>query len=190
MPRLPRLQRDECSPEQQRAFDIIKSCRPGVGGPFIPLLRNPALAERVALLGEHLRFHGLLPGADRELAVLALARELGSGLEWVAHEQIARREGAREEAIVAIRDRLETSTLEPREALVIEVAHALLRKHALDDDLYRRGETTFGVPAWVELITLLGFYVMIAFLIHTFEIEPPAGITLPAWSGQGGDHES
>jgi 4-carboxymuconolactone decarboxylase len=182
VPRLPRLQRDECSPEQQHAYDTIMRCRPGVGGPFIPLIRNPALAERVALLGEHLRFHGLLPAVDRELAVLTLSRELGSVLEWVAHVGIARKEGAREEAIAAIHDQLETSALEPREALVIEVARALLRRHVLDDELYRRGEATFGIAAWVELITLLGFYVMIAFLIHAFEIEPPAGVTLPAWS--------
>jgi 4-carboxymuconolactone decarboxylase len=184
VPRLPRLSRDECSPEQQRAFDVITRCRPGVGGPFIPLIRNPALAERVAELGEHLRFNGSIPAVDRELAVLTLARELGSGLEWVAHIGIARKEGAREEAIAVIHDRRETTGLEPREALVIEVARTLLRRHALDDELYRRGETTFGIAAWVELIALLGFYVMIAFLIHTFEIEPPAGITLPAWSGQ------
>lgn len=184
MPRLPRLPRDQCSPEQQHAYDIITSCRPGVGGPFIPLIRNPALAERVALLGEHLRFKGLLPAVDRELAVLTLARELGSGLEWVAHVGIARKEGAREEAIAAIHDQRETTDLEPREALVIEVARTLMRRHALDDALYARGEATFGIAAWVELVTLLGFYVMIAFLIHTFEIEPPAGIALPPWSGQ------
>jgi 4-carboxymuconolactone decarboxylase len=182
MPRLPRLPRDQCSPEQQHAFDVITRCRPGVGGPFIPLIRNPALAERVAELGEHLRFKGLLPGADRELAVLTLARELDSVLEWVAHEGIARREGVREEAIAVIHDQRETTGLAPREALVIDVARTLLRRHTLGDELYRRGEAAFGIAAWVELITLLGFYVMIGFLIHTFEIEPPAGVALPAWS--------
>jgi 4-carboxymuconolactone decarboxylase len=182
MPKVPKLQRDQCTPEQQRVFDIIKRCRPGVGGPFQPLMYNPALAEHVAVLGEHLRFHGALPGADRELAVMTLARELRSGLEWIAHEGVAKTEGVREEAIAVAAEQRDTGSLEPREALVIEVARSLVHRHAVDDALYERGELLLGLPAWVELIALLGYYVMVSFLIGVFAVEPPPGKTLPAWA--------
>jgi 4-carboxymuconolactone decarboxylase len=42
---------------QRAAADaLIAGPRKGVYGPFLPLLRSPVLLERVASLGEYLRF--------------------------------------------------------------------------------------------------------------------------------------
>ena len=60
---------------------------------------------RLRKKGDYLRFHGTLPGADRELAILTTARELDVRYEWQAHEPIARREGAAPEAIEVARSR-------------------------------------------------------------------------------------
>src|SRR5213593_1015668 len=102
MTRVPDARRDDLTPDEQPIFDHIVETRGGARGPFAVLLHHPPLAEKVAAVGEMLRFHGDLSGADRELAILAAGRAVEALYEWYAHEPIARREGARVEAIDAV----------------------------------------------------------------------------------------
>ena len=177
MTRLPDVRRDALSPEGQAAYDKIASTRGDVRGPFALLLHHPALAERVAAVGEQLRFHSALPGADRELAILAAGREVEALFEWAAHEPIALREGTRPEAIEVVRDHRATTDLAPREALIIDTVRALFREHRLADEHYARAEAEFGRPGLVELIVLAGYYGLIGFVLNAFEADLPAGVT-------------
>ena len=62
----------------------------------------PTLADRVAALEDYFRFNAALPAVDRELVIMATAREMGARYPWARHE--ARREvGTRTEAIEAVR---------------------------------------------------------------------------------------
>src|SRR5579859_5154486 len=99
MQRVPNVERAALGPEGQAAYDRIATSRGSVRGPFGVLLHHPLLGERVGAVGEQLRFHGVLPGADRELAILVTARELRAAVEWVAHAPLALKEGASVEAI-------------------------------------------------------------------------------------------
>src|SRR5581483_10104075 len=112
------------------------------------------------------------PGADRELAILAVAREMGSRYEWVGQEAIARREGTRPEAIEAVRDLASLEGLNEREWLVVEVARGLMRHHALSDELFAAAREALGQEALVELVALVGYYSMIAMVLVGFEVEP------------------
>src|SRR5687768_8509986 len=78
MQRAPAVTRDALSTEGQAAWDAIAGSRGGVRGPYQVLIQVPVLAERVAHLGTYLRFEGLLDGPDRELAILCVARHVGS----------------------------------------------------------------------------------------------------------------
>jgi hypothetical protein len=40
---------------------------------------------------------------------------------------------------------------------------------------YKRAEAFFGVTALVELVSLIGFYVMVAMVLNTFEADTPSG---------------
>jgi 4-carboxymuconolactone decarboxylase len=183
MARLPVPQRDGLPPEGQQAWDAIAASRGNVVGPFLVLVHLPEVAERVAALGETLRFRGTLPDADRELAILTAGREGEALFEWAAHEPMARRAGVREEAIATVRDRLPVAGLTPREALIVEVVRGLVRDHRLRDELYARAEAEFGRQTLIELVTLAGYYTMIGFVLNAFEVDLPAGAT-PAF-GRG-----
>jgi 4-carboxymuconolactone decarboxylase len=173
MTRIPEPTRDRLPADAQATFDRIVATRGGLRGPYGVLLHHPALADRVAALGEQLRFRSLLAGADRELAILAAAREVDAPYEWAAHEPIARREGTRAEAIAAVRDRRPTDGLHPREVVVIDTTRALYRNHRLSDAEYARAEAELGRPALVELVTLAGYYGMIAFVLNAFDVTLP-----------------
>jgi 4-carboxymuconolactone decarboxylase len=185
MTRLPDVRRDALSPEGQAAYDNIVSTRGEVRGPFALLLHHPLLAERVAAVGELLRFHSVLPGADRELAILAAGREVEAPYEWAAHEPIGRREGTRPEAIEVVRDRRPTTDLAPREALIIDTVRALYGERRLSEDHYARLETEFEREALVELVVLAGYYGMIGFVLNAFDLDLPAGAT-PAFPRSAG----
>jgi 4-carboxymuconolactone decarboxylase len=171
-PRTPEIRREGLDAPGQATWDRIVGTRGTVRGPYQVLMQVPELADRVAHLGTYLRFEGLLDGAERELAILTVARELGSRYEWVGHEAIARREGTRPEAIEVARTLGPTDGLAERERLVMEVVRALYHQHSIPDDLFARAQVAFGQEQLVELVGLAGYYGMIGFTLVGFEVEP------------------
>jgi 4-carboxymuconolactone decarboxylase len=174
MARLKEPMREQLSPDAQQAWDRIQQSRGGVRGPFGVLMHVPALADRAAEVGDYLRFHGLLPGAERELAICCGAREVEARYEWQAHAPIAIREGARPEAIEVVRAKGPTDALTPRERAIVEVVRALYREHRLADELYQRALAELGREQLIELVTLAGYYGMIGFTLNAFEVDLPA----------------
>ena len=179
MTRIPDLSREAVPPDTRAIFDRIADTRGGTRGPYAVLLHHPALADRVAALGEQLRFRSGLAGADRELAILAAGREAGAPYEWVAHEPIALREGTRPPAIAAVRDGGPTDGLAPREAVIVDIVRALYRERRLDDALFTRAEGELGRPGLLELVVLAGYYGLVAFVLNAYEVDLPPGSAAP-----------
>ena len=179
MARLPSVTREGLAPEAQAVWDKVADSRGSVRGPMALLMHHPALAEHVVELGSQVRFRGVLTGADRELAILAAGREVEAPYEWVAHEPLGLQEGTRPEAIAVVRDRLPTTDLSKREAILVDVVRALFREHRLSDKLYARAEAELGRQALVEVVVLAGYYGLIGFVLNAFEADLPAGATSP-----------
>ena len=59
------------------------------------------------------------PGADRELVILVTAREMEACYAWARPEHRAREEGARDEAVAAVRTNGPLDGLSKRERLLI-----------------------------------------------------------------------
>ena len=183
MTRIPEPTRAELPQRAQAVYDRIAKTRGQTRGPYGVLLSHPSmapLAEAVAALGEQLRFRSLLPGADRELAILTAGREHEALYEWAAHEPIAHREGTRPEAIAAVRDGGPIDGLRPREAVIVDTVQTLLREHRLTDEQFARADTELGRAALIEVVTLAGYYGMIAGILNAFEVDLPPG-AIPAF---------
>ena len=179
MTRIPEPARESLTDEGRAVYDGIARSRGALRGPYGVLLHHPELAERVAQLGEQLRFRSLLSGADRELAILTAGREYEAPYEWVAHEPIALREGTRPEAVAVLRDGGATGRLASREALIVDTVRMLLREHRLTDAQFARAEAELGRPGLLELVTLAGYYGMIAGVLNAYEVDLPAGAARP-----------
>ena len=60
--RMPPIPDDQMTAAQRAAADALRAGpRKGVKGPFIPLMRSPALMDRLQRVGEYLRFDSALP---------------------------------------------------------------------------------------------------------------------------------
>lgn len=181
MARLPTVTREGLGPDAQAVWDKVVGSRGSVRGPMALLMHHPALAEHVVELGSQVRFRGVLSGADRELAILAAGREVEAPYEWAAHEPLGLEEGTRPEAIEVVRAQRPTTSLLPREALIVDVVRSLYRDHRVPDDLYGRAEAELGRQALVEVVVLAGYYGLIGFVLNAFEADLPEGVT-PAFS--------
>ena len=175
MSRLPNLRRDELSPANQQVWDRVMSGRTGSGGPYGVLIHAPALAERLSAVENYFRNDAVLPATDKELVILATARELGARFPWTRHEIRARQAAVREEAIEALRAHGSLDTLTAHERLLVEVVHSLLREHRLNDELFARAHTELGTEQLVEVVGLVGHYNLIGSVVNAFDIAAPEG---------------
>jgi len=173
MSRLPLINRDALAPDDQAVWDRIAAVRTGVRGPFGVLMHVPALADRVAALEDYFRFNAALPAVDRELVIMATAREMGARYPWARHEARGREVGTRTEAIEALRANGTLEQLTPRERLLVEIVRTLLRTRALPDELYTRGLAELGRQQLIETVGLIGHYSLIGFTVNAFDVAPP-----------------
>ncbi|TMA09495.1 MAG: carboxymuconolactone decarboxylase family protein [Deltaproteobacteria bacterium] len=177
MSRLPRVNREDLSPENQAVWDRIAAVRAGMrqgtGGPYGVLIHVPALADRAAALEDYFRFNASLPEVDRELVILAAAREMGARYAWVRHEARARQVGVRAEAIETVRAHGSLERLTLHERLLVEIVHSLLRERKLTDAVFARALGELGRERLVETVALVGHYGLIGLVLNAFEVAPP-----------------
>lgn len=174
MARLPKPKREDLPADAAKAWSMSANPDGSLRGPHNALLYVPPISERVAELGDHLRNHGTLSGPERELAIIATAREGEARFAWQAHEAAGRREGVRPEAIEAVRNLAAVDALTPREQIIIEVARSLAREHGLSDGLFQRAQAEFGTPQLVELVALCGYYRLVGYVLNAFQVDLPA----------------
>lgn len=92
--RLPIPELSTLNPEQRAAADaLIAGLRKGVKGPFIALMRSPALLDRFAKVGEYLRFESALDTRINEFVTAVVARHMGNQFEWFVHHPLAIKAG-------------------------------------------------------------------------------------------------
>ena len=174
--RLPAVKRDDLSPENQQRWDRIMAGRAsGGGGPYSALIHAPLLADLLATAENYYRKDAALDEADRELVILATAREFETHYPWTRHEIRGRQVGLREEAVEAIRAHGSLEKLMPRERLLVEIARNLLRQHRLSNEIFTLALAELGPQKFVELVALIGHYSTIGSVANAFDVRPPDG---------------
>jgi AhpD family alkylhydroperoxidase len=108
---VPLVDKDRSTPAQLAVWDRIAQ-------------NSPELARRIAETGHYVRFEGPLSQAERELAIITVARVLDVPYEWAAHAMLARKAGVRDEVIAAIRECRAPAGFTPAEAQIFGYANA------------------------------------------------------------------
>ena len=161
--------------QQAAADELINGPRRGVYGPFRPLLHRPPLLQAVAKVGETLRYAGMLDSALREWTICVVARELSNVFEWDMHLPLAEAAGVPQVALAAVeQDRPLPANLRADLVLAHAVAGELISRHRLSDETYVAAAQTWGEAATVELLTLVGYFVMVCWLMNVARTPGPA----------------
>jgi 4-carboxymuconolactone decarboxylase len=174
--RLPPLPLDQLDADQRAAADeLIAGPRKAVKGPFIPLLRSPALLQRVGRLGEYLRFDSVLPARVNEFATLIVARTTSQQFEWAVHAAAAARAGTSVASISALREGRRPPQMSDDETLTHDFCIELLAQHGVSDATYACALARFGERGVVELTTLVGYFVMVSWVLNVAHTPPETG---------------
>ena len=176
MARVPDLKPEEMTEEQIRINAQIGATRSGrAGGPFAIWLRDPVLAEQVSNIGNYLRNDTSLAIPLQEIAILVTARHWTAQYAWSVHERRALEAGVHEDVVDAIRDRRRPGFDDPIDEMVYVVCSELYDTYALSDNTHDRAAALLGQQALIELVTITGFYSMIALTLNAFDAPTPEG---------------
>lgn len=179
MARIDPIPMEKMTPEQRRINDEISATRGGgpAKGPFALWLRTPELADKANAFGSHLRHHTTVPQNLVELAVLVIARDWTAQYEWHAHMNSWRKLGLDDDIAEAIKNRKTPVLKTDEDIIVYQVTTELLKDKKISDGTYASAVETLGEQTLLDLITIIGFYTMVAMVLVSFEVEIP------------GDHE-
>lgn len=181
MARIPLLaSRDGLSPAQTQVFDSIASgARGGVRGPHQVLLHRPAIASPVERLGAFLRYECRVPERQRELVILVVAEFWKADYEWFAHAPLAARQGHGADVLTAVGLGREPDLPDPADSAAWRVARELLDTRRITPASYAAAEAILGQEGMVDLVTLIGYYSLIAMTLDAFEVAVPEGAEIP-----------
>ena len=182
MARVPYVKHDELDAEGQEIYDRIRRDRnsPEVGLQFRALLHSPRAAGYLTSLGAQLRFQSAMPENLKELAIILVAREWNSAIEWTGHAVLAARAGVSAASIEAIRTGKAPDGLTEPEQVIARVVHQLLRWKDVSDELFVSAQELLGTRGVVELALTCSYYtaVCLAQLVLKPEMEPGRVSTL------------
>ncbi len=149
----------------------------GLQGPGGIALYSPKYDDAQRPLNRFLRFG---TGLDRklvEVAILISARQTNQRFEWAAHEQAARAAGVSAATIDVIRTRQPTTGLDPQEAAIIALGREGIGDRHVSAATFSRAQALLGTQGLIDIVGVMGDYLMTGLLLTTFDQQLPAGAT-------------
>jgi alkylhydroperoxidase family enzyme len=137
-------------------------------GPFAVMLLAPEVGNAVQQVGAKIRFAAALTGRERELAILAVAGQLRSDFERLAHEPAALKLGLTQDQVNAALSGLVPDGLAESEALVFRLARVMTADRTLPDEDYDTGLAVLGRERLADLTWLVGYYAALALSLAVF----------------------
>lgn len=183
--RFPQLTMDQLTDAQKPlGEEIMKVSRVGLGGPYNPLLRSPVLGQRMFDLWHYLRWETSVPLKLNELAILIIARQWRSQVEWYAHAPLAIKAGLSPDIATELKANKRPANMPPEEALVYDFVGELTSKRAVSDETFARAKKLFSDQQIVDLTMVAGGYVATAMLLAMAEQSVPPGKEEPFKPGE------
>ncbi|TDT39970.1 carboxymuconolactone decarboxylase family protein [Streptomyces sp. BK208] len=139
---------------------------------FRMLAHAPAVAEPTIDLGVALLSATGLPARLREAVILSVAGRLGCSYEQVQHAPIAERSGmTSEQAAATVDGTVHIDGFTEAEEVALAATRELVREHTLEHATVSALRQALGERQAVELIMLIGYYVMLANLLNALEVD-------------------
>jgi 4-carboxymuconolactone decarboxylase len=182
-PRVPILDEKSLTPAQRALLDSIRSGPRGssttIRGPFAVFLHAPAFGELAQQLGGYCRFKTAVPPRLSEFAILVTARLWRAQYEWFAHVPQAERAGVKAQTIRDLHKGRVPKAAPKDERAIYDFIQELYKTRRVSDKTFARVHALLGDAATVELVGILGYYVLISMILNVFRMSPPGDEPLP-----------
>ncbi|MGO9698761.1 MAG: carboxymuconolactone decarboxylase family protein [Xanthobacteraceae bacterium] len=182
MPRLPAISMENLTPEQQAIVEAINNGPRGRfinAGPFAVFLHAPTYGMLAQQLGGLLRFNTSVPPRLSEFAVLCTGRYWKAQFEWHAHAKIAAKQGVKEATIRDLYAGRAPKSAPRDEMAIYAFVKELYATRRVTNATYARVQKLLGDTGMVELVGILGYYVLISMTLNVFRMPLPEGTPLP-----------
>ena len=110
-----------------------------------------------------------------QLAVLITAREIDQQYEWSAHEPAGLRQGLEQSVIDVVKYDRVVAGLSDKDATMISFGRALFREHKVSSELWQKMVNHFGRQQTVEIMTIMGEYFRVGFMLNAVDQHLPEG---------------
>lgn len=135
-------------------------------------------APEVLALGHQLSRGSSLDVVEREVVILRVAHLSGASYQWHEHTRVALRVGLSQEKIDAV---AAYSAVDPGtsfsefERSLLDFTDAVVATTTAPDVVFDRVAERYDHSKLVELVLLIGFYMMVGRVMNTFDIELETG---------------
>lgn len=173
------------STTDRAVFDHVASVRahsdgrPHQSEVYLRMFNNPGVAARVSAFGEQIRFHGVLPGDVRELAILRYASRIHAGYEWSHHQRPAHLEGVSDATISAVTQGEVPADFPVLTQSVLRAVDATVALRSIPERDQQKIVEAFGNDGVVEIVAICGLYATMSYFCAAFDIELEPGLPTP-----------
>ena len=141
-------------------------------GPFNPYLYSPITTGFLQWMQADSK-HTSLSKRVHEVVILSTGAVWQSSYELYAHSAVARTVGVPESAIKALVAGTSSEELTAEEQIAHRFSRQLTMDRRVDANLYRDAEAAFGRTGVVDMVYLVGMYLLTCALLNAFEIPAP-----------------
>lgn len=135
---------------------------------FKMLAHNPRIMKRMNVLGGAFAAHGGLPLRVREIVILRVGSRSRCAYELGQHVPVGKAAGLTDEEISSITTG--GSLSDPAESLLLAMADELIDTADVTDRTWAGLREHWSDSDLVELVTLAGFYRLLAGFLNTFRV--------------------
>jgi 4-carboxymuconolactone decarboxylase len=153
-------------------FQLVDSEGHLMGPPSVWVLSQP-LGLALERFGYTIRYELTLSRRAQEIAILMVAQHRRSDFERFAHVQAGLKAGLTESDLAALAAGEEPSLRTGEERVVYQATKQILDAGTLTASEYEEYTGALPVPQLFELVTLIGYYLMVATQLSVFDIRPP-----------------
>ena len=143
---------------------------------YLTLARHPGLARRYLPFAGKLLPAGKLPVRARELAILRTAWRCGSDYEWGQHERIAQDCGISWNEIQCVVMPSPSDVFDQPDRCVLVACDELVAQHRVSAGTWEDLVGYYEDIGTIELIMLVGNYVMLAGLLNSVGVAREPGV--------------
>ena len=116
-----------------------------------------------------------MPIRLNEFAILIIARQWRSQVEWFAHAPLAQKAGLKPDIIADLKTSARPSSMAEDEAVVFDFVTELTTAKKVSDETFARALWIFSDQQIVDLTAVAGNYVMVAMMLAMAEQSTPPG---------------
>jgi 4-carboxymuconolactone decarboxylase len=184
-PRFPQLTMDQLDDRQRLLADkVMRVSSVGIGGPYNVMLRSPVFGDRMFELLRYLRWDTSLPLRLNEFAILVIARQWRSQVEWFAHAPLAEKAGLAPAIVAELKADKRPANMAADEAAVYDFVTEITTRHEVSDETFKRAKEVLGEQQVVDLTAVAGTYITVAMILAMGEATVPPGKEEPFRPGE------